>query len=245
LKYSSLILALVLVFQSCKKEEIPLFSGAPSMYFTTGTYSYSFLENIGKTNQVIYLPVKISGVAKDVDRTFKIEAMFDDTVNTTAKAGWFELQDGIIPKNSYTGKVGILLNKNATTDTSVVKLRVKLSDANELKSLSPASAIISWTGKVTQPTNWGSLAPYFGTPFSTAWYMFMLQAAGVSAFPYTTDPNLKASNPDYWNMTGGQVTAYALKIKDALLKYNNDHPGAPLTHDDGPYKGVVVSMPNF
>ena len=142
------------------------------------------------------------------------------------------------------GRVALLLKRNTTVDTSIVKLRVKLIGSDELDPLLNTILDISWTGKIIQPANWTpGLRFYFGTPFSTGWYLFMLQAAGVSSFPYTTSAALKATDPAYYWWGAGEISAYAQKVKEALNKYNLEHPGNELRHNDGPSVGQLVTMP--
>lgn len=243
LKYSSLVMGLALMLQSCKKEELKIYQDDPGVYFATSTYNYSFTEDIGATTRLIYLPVKLSGNAKDVDRSFKIEVVND--TNTTARPDWYEIKEGILPKNSFEGKVGVLLKKNTTVDTSIVKLNVKLVGSGDLAPLLAPNVVISWTGKIIQPPNWASLRFYFGTPFSTGWYLFMLEAAGVTAFRYTHIAALKATDPAYWSWSAEEIKAYGLKVKDALNKYNLAHPGDELKHNDGANIGQLVTMPAF
>lgn len=241
LKYSSLVMGLALMLQSCKKEELKVYQDDPGVYFTTSTYSYSFTEDVGATSKMIYLPVNLSGMTKDVDRTFKIEVVND--TNTTAKPDWYEIQTGILPKNSLVGKVAVLLKRNATVDTSIVKLNVKLVGSNDLDPLLAPNVVISWTGKIIQPPNWSTLRFYFGTPFSTGWYLFMLEAAGVTAFRYTHIAALKATDPAYWSWSADELKGYAMKVRDALINYNLAHPGNELKHNDGASAGQLVTMP--
>jgi len=241
-KYCSLILTMSMILISCKKEEIKIYQDDAGVYFTTPTYSYSFTENVGATTKLIYLPVKLSGNVKDYDRTFKIEAVNDAA--TTAQADWYEIKQGELPKNSFEGKVAVLLKRNVTIDTSVVNLKVKLVGSDNLDPLLAPNVVISWTAKIIQPVNWTpGLRFYFGTPFSTGWYLFMLNAAGVTSFPYTTSAALKASDPAAWWWGAGEISAYSLKVKDALNKYNLEHPGNELRHNDGPNVGQLVTMP--
>jgi hypothetical protein len=241
--YSCLTIVICLIFLSCKKEEIKTYEEDPGIYFTTPTYNYSFTENVGASSKLIYLTVKLSGNVKDYDRTFKIEAVND--AETTAQADLYEIQHGVLPKNSFDGKVAVLLKRNVTVDTSIVNLKVKLIGSADLDPLLAPTALISWTGKIIQPVNWSSLRFYFGTPFSTGWYTFMLQSAGVSSFPYTTSASLKATDPAYWWWGIGQMYAYGNKVKEALNKYNLEHPGNELRHNDGPNVGQLVAMPAF
>jgi hypothetical protein len=241
LTYSGLTIVICLVLLSCKKEEIKIYQDAPAVYFTTPTYNYSFTENVGATSKLIYLTVKLSGTVKDYDRSFRIE-MVSDT-GTTAQNDLYEIKEGVLPKNSFDGKVAVLLKRNTTVDTSIVTLKVKLVGSDELDPLLNPIVKISWTGKIIQPVNWNSLIFYFGTPFSTGWYLFMLEAAGVSSFPYSH--TMATADPVTWWWSSGQVAAYALKVKDALNKYNLANPGNELRHNDGPNAGQLVTMPAF
>jgi hypothetical protein len=236
LKYSSLI---VVILISCKKEEITIYQDDPGVYFTTPSYSYSFTEDINAASKTIYLPIKLSGNKQEVDRSFKVEVVKD--TNTTVQSDLYEIQPGELLKNSFDGRVPVILKRNATVDTSIVKLRVKLVGSADLDPMLTQMMDITWTGKIIQPVNWKWLKFYFGTPFSSGWYTFMIQAAGVSSFPY--DGTLSKTDPVTWWWSAAQVQAYALKVKEALIKYNTEHPGNELKHNDGPNAGQLVTMP--
>ena len=230
---------MIISLLSCTKEGLKMYEDDPGVYFTTPTYSYSFTENINATTKTIYLPIKLSGQKSAVDRTFEVSVVSDSV--TTAQTDWFDIQPGELPKNSFDGRVPVILKRNATVDTSIVKLMVKLKGSTELDPLFTQTLVISWTGKIIEPVNWRWLRYYFGTPFSTGWYTFMLQNAGVSSFPY--DGTLSKTDPITWWWSANQVTAYALKVKEALMKYNAANPGNELKHNDGPYAGQLVTMP--
>ena len=155
----------------------------------------------------------------------------------------FEIKQGVVPKNSFDGSVAVVLKRNTTVDTSIVNLKVRLIGSKDLDPLMLDTLQVSWTGKIIQPVNWKWLRYYFGTPFSTGWYTFMLKEAGVSSLPY--EPTLAKTDPVTWWMSSGQLIAYALKVKEALIKYNAAHPGDELKHNDGTYAGQLVTMPSF
>ncbi|MDI3321446.1 DUF4843 domain-containing protein [Pinibacter soli] len=236
IKYSSLI---VVFLASCKKEEIKIYKDDPAVYFTAPTYSYSFTQDIDSSAKTIYLAVKLSGNKSDHDRSFNIQIVNDS--NTNVPATLYEIKQGKVPGNSFDGKVAIVLKRNATVDSSIVKMRVQLVGSNELDPMLSPIVDITWTGKIIQPSNWKWLKYYFGTPFSTGWYKFMIQAAGVSSFPY--DPTQAAADPVTWWWNANQIQAYGLKVKEALINYNAAHPGNELKHDDGAYAGQLVTMP--
>ncbi|WP_341843718.1 DUF4843 domain-containing protein [Chitinophaga caseinilytica] len=225
---------------ACKKSQVETYTDeAPAIYFTLTDYSYSFMSDLDSTSRTIFLPVKLSGSLHDQERSFSMEAVYD--TNTTAKPEWYEIKPGYLPGNSVNGVVPIVLKRNATVDTSLVKLRLKLKPGSALDTMSNASVQVVWTGMIIQPVNWRWLRYYFGTPFSTGWYKFIVNATGRSTFPY--DGTLSRTDPVTWWMTAGQIQAYALQVKEALQAYNAANPGSPLRHDDGQYKGELVSMP--
>ncbi|OKZ39650.1 MAG: hypothetical protein BHV82_14405 [Odoribacter sp. 43_10] len=101
------------------------------------------------------------------------------------------------------------------------------------------------TNKIGRPANWSQLNNYFGE-YSDSWYRFILDATGLPSLPYwsprgSADPN--NPDPERWTMTGTEVKAYAALVKEKLTEYNNEHPGNPLKHEDGEYKGQPVTMP--
>lgn len=239
-KHFILFLVLGITFSACKKQEVATYEEAPSIYFTIPTYSYSFIENIGAQTKTIYLPVALSGNAKDFDRTFNIEVVQDTNTNVTPDM--YEIQQGELLKDKFDGRIGIVLKRNQLVEESLVKLKVKLTGSSDLTPIMARTVQIIWTGKIIQPVNWSSwLKYYFGTPFSTNWYLFVLKEAGVSSLPY--HGTLGKTDPVTWWMTAAQVQAYALKVKEALNKYNAAHPGNELRHEDGTYKGQLVTMP--
>jgi hypothetical protein len=238
-KHYVFLVGIILLVSACKKEEISSYTDDPGIYFTTSTYAYSFTEDIGAESKTIYLPVALSGNAKDVDRHFKIEVVNDTNTNVTSDL--YEIQQGDLLKNSFNGRVAVVLKRNASVENSIVKLKVRLSESSEIKPIMTQTVQISWTGKIIQPVNWNWLRFYFGTPFSANWYTFMLKEAGVKSFPYSG--SLSKVDPITWWWTAAQVQAYALKVKEALIKYNVNHPDNELKYEDGPSKGQFVTMP--
>jgi hypothetical protein len=239
-KHLVLLSIAAVIFNGCKKQEVSTYEDAPSIYFTIPTYSYSFIEDIGAQTKTIYLPVALSGNAKDVDRNFKIEVVNDTNTNVTSDL--YEIKQGELLKGSFNGKVAIVLKRNQAVEESLVKLKVKLTGSSDLTSIMAQTVQITWTGKIIQPVNWSSwLKYYFGTPFSVNWYLFVLKEAGVPSLPY--HGTLSKTDPVTWWMSAAQVQAYALKVKEALNKYNAAHPGNEMRYEDGTSKGQLVTMP--
>ncbi|WEK20218.1 MAG: DUF4843 domain-containing protein [Candidatus Pedobacter colombiensis] len=232
----NLSLFLLLLLGACKKEQLKIYEDkSPSLYGLSG-YSYSFIEDLTAQTKTIYLTVRLSGELKNYDRNFKIETVFDST--TTAKPEWFEIKEGVLPKNSTEGRVAIVLKRNKTVDTSLVNLTVRLLPSNELGTMLGTMSKVTWTAKIIQPVNWSWMRYYLGADFSTGWYQFVMQVTGRTSFPYY--PTLASSDPVTWWMSAGEIQAWGLKVKEALIEYNLQHPNDPFIHNDGPKKGLPV-----
>ncbi|SKB39977.1 protein of unknown function [Sphingobacterium nematocida] len=230
----TLSLFILALLGACKKEELKIYiDESPSLYGLSG-YSYSFIEDMEAQSKTIFLTARLSGEPKDYDREFKVEAIFDST--TTAKPEWFEIQEGTLPKNSTEAQIPIVLKRNTTVDTSLVDLNVHIVPSEDLGTMLNTRSKITWTAKIIQPVNWRWMRFYLGADFSTGWYKFLIEVTGRTSFPF--DPT--QADKETWWMSTGEVQALGLKAKEALIKYNMEHPGEPFTHNDGPKKGLPV-----
>ena len=101
---------------------------------------------------------------------------------------------------------------------------------------------LSFTNRLIRPDNWNHLG--LGD-YSTAWWSFVLGVTEGNKLPYWMGGPTAALNPDpeYYYMTCSELGAWKSRISKALDKYNADHPGEPLRHDDGLKKGEKVEMP--
>lgn len=242
-----LALLLPLLFTACKKQELKLYEDIdPALRLGLFTYSYSFIEDLDSTTKLIKIPVVLSGMMRDYDRIVKMEIV-EDTSNT-AEPNWIEIKEGKLPKNSLQGEIPIVLKRNAYLEKNMAKIKVRLLPGDGLSVRGWSQVDISWTSQIIKPSNWDSwLRYYFGTPFSTAYYKFIVEVTGRTSFPY--HGTLNKTDPVTWWMGSGQVQAYGLQIKDALRKYNRELKTATgnmdtvFVHDDGPYKGLAVTLP--
>lgn len=224
-------LMLPLLLNSCKKQELKIYEDTdPGIRLGTFTYNYSFIQDLEAETKTIYIPVHLSGMMRDYDRKLLMEIVDDST--TTAEPEWIEIQEGILPKNSIKGEIPIVLKRTAYLDTAsaTIKLRILPSDGLSIRGWSQVD--IKWTSKIIQPQNWMSfLRFYFGIPFSTAYFKFIVDVTGQT------------------NFDSGPIQAYSLQVKDELIKYNKQlkkdtgNPDTVLVHDDGIYKGSAVTLP--
>ena len=142
-----------------------------------------------------------------------------------------------------TVNIPFLITGSAMDKERVIKVR--LSPEDTITAEESMYELLYITNKIGRPANWSQLNNYFGE-YSDSWYRFILDATGLPSLPYwsprgSADPN--NPDPERWTMTGTEVKAYAALVKEKLTEYNNEHPGNPLKHEDGEYKGQPVTMP--
>ena len=181
----------------------------------------------------------------DKERVIKVRLSPEDTI--TAEESMYELLSGSVSAGSYQGQLQVKINYSPLLDDSVyvTRLRVVATEDFPVTDLNGRVFSLYITNKIGRPANWSQLNNYFGE-YSDSWYRFILDATGLPSLPYwsprgSADPN--NPDPERWTMTGTEVKAYAALVKEKLTEYNNEHPGNPLKHEDGEYKGQPVTMP--
>lgn len=246
--FLSLAVIVLSLLSSCKKDETLLYQQEAGVYFNGRQTVYSFVENI--TNKqlgadTVNIPLLITGFALDKERSVLVEVIKDSL--STASNEMFEVIKATIPANSYMGHISLKINYSPLLDDSIYVARFALRSNIDFPfvDLNEATYSVSMTSKFTQPANWSRLRSSFGE-YSNSWYEFILKTTELKSLPYwsyrgSADP----SNPDpkRWTMTFVEMRAYAALVKFELSKYNNAHPGKPLTHSDGPKKDEPVVMP--
>ncbi len=243
------ILIASILLGACNKEGVIMYEENPTVYFGEKFRSYTFVENIEKIEigyDTVKIPLQISGSAVDYDREVLAEVAQGDTLHT-ATSDMFNIIKGYIPANEYKGYIPIRVNYSTALDDSVYVIRIRLAPNKDFPGVDLAGITfpLSLTNKITQPSNWSRLKPYFG-PYSDSWYRYILKVTGLTSIPYWST-NGKADrynpDPDKWTMSVYEVKAYAAMVKDELDKYNQKHLNNPLIHEDGPEKGKPVVMP--
>ncbi len=223
------LLAIVVLasLAACEKDnEIALYKENAGVYFyNTMEDSYNFILNPDlEVDTFINDRVRISGSASDVDRYFKAEIVESDETN--ALQGQFELLQGVVPANSYTGYLPIKLNRTAEMDTATFSIEYTLVASDDFPMIDFASenCKISCTAGFVKPAMWFLFEWDYGT-YSNTWFKFILSVC--KDYEFYNEADWSMSNND-WNTHYDYVSM----VKLALAEYNNSHD-EPLKHDDG------------
>lgn len=235
---------------SCRKTEPQLFADRTGVYFQLATYEFSFSEYPGETEFRISIPIKVMGRLSGEERHVKAELytyekVEDEETNqkraNTADPSTYEILEGVIPGDSVGGAfyVNLKYSPELEEDTRQFHINIVPNDdfPEALYNSTPLKIVFS--AKEMRPANWIYLQSFFGT-YSTSWWKFIKETTGRTSFPYWGYNN---PDPELWWMEYDEVAQWATIVKRALRDYNQRHPDAPLTHDDGEQQGEEVVMP--
>lgn len=243
MKIKNTLLALLLLsigISGCQKTDIMQYQQNAGVYFEASTFGYSFLEHPDSTSKILRLSVDISGSQVDYDREFIVTRPAIDTI-TTAEDDQYRIGKAIVEANEYLGYVEVEVFKDDRLKDSVYTLALEIQSNEHFPEvrLNKKIMVVSFTNEVIRPANWRWLRWYFGNAFSSRWWTFICDATGRTSLPYYPSH----ADKETWWMTSEEIEAYQAMVRIALEKYNAEHQGDPLTHDDGEYAGQTVVMP--
>lgn len=229
MKQTIIYIAFLGLLTACKKDEISTTSSASAaVYFiydvmrpvNIDSISYTFVEKSSTVvTDTLWLPVRVSGNTADKDRPVNLVA--DNAGTTAVKDQHYKLLNNIVPKGSFTSRVGVVLLRDASLQTNSVVLNLQLQPSQDFPVLMKDTLMddgryygrnkvkIIFTDRLLKPDNWESyLITFFGA-YSNVKFRFITGVLGVSSFP-TTGPNAV----NYPRMQFYQTT-----VRNALLEY--------------------------
>ena len=144
-----------------------------------------------------------------------------------------------MPAGKFEGSAAVELHrtKDMSDSTFIVHVKLVPNEDFPLAGFDRRYFALSVTDQLTQPSNWSYLSWYFGN-FSVSWYRFILGVLDLPLIPFDIEV---PEGMVEWTYT--ELDAAVAQVRAALYKYNREHPGEPLRHEDGKYEGDEVVMP--
>lgn len=226
-------LALVVSLFSCKKEQVPFYSGKDGIAFYTATaagsdsISYSFAFNtIPKVRDTVYFNMRIVGRKADHDRRVKVVS----GTGTTARVNIdFLLPEGILPAGKLEMRYPVVLLKSpemssrsfdivadvAENSDFILGAIGQLPVFNNTTTINTRRVKVSVTNRLIQPGYWPTVEDTFGA-FSQVKLKFMIDVLGMS---------------DFSSITVDQEFSLPVKLRQALLDY--EAINGPLLDENG------------
>lgn len=246
MKQNILILSVIALIFSCKKEKLTQYTEQSRIFFENGYSLYSLYpgsrasqiyidfapRNTSLVTDTVKFNIQTTGTAVNEDRPINV---------TVSSANGQEGTDYLIPDKSpripagaynYTFRVIMLRSKTIAKNPVTVSLTLAAGDDFQLGPEADSADVANRnsTSKllkmgirvqdiVTKPDNWESfIKTYFGT-YSETKLRFINDILKRTAFPSNT--------------AARTMTSYKTQLNTALTKYNTAHPGAPLTDENG------------
>ncbi|WP_285008264.1 DUF4843 domain-containing protein [Pedobacter faecalis] len=227
---SLMLIALAILFQGCKKDEVGGFKANAAVNFASPIAEYSFMTN-PENEYIQELEVKIIGNKADHDRTFSAEVVKDES--TTASPNQYEILGGVVKAGMFTGKLSVKLKNSPELATKKVAVKLKLVDAGDFKAgnIETSTLVLGWTNQILVPNPWSYFQYFFTTRGSTQAYRIILQTTGLTKFTLT----------EYRAVGEAGAIAMGTKFGDYVKQWNLDHPNDKLKHDDGQLAGQEIT----
>lgn len=186
----------------------------------TDSLQFSFVTYPADTTQKqMNVTLWVMGNVAGYDRTANLQVVAS---KTTASSDLYTVPATVvIPAGANSATFPVILKRALSLQQTTARLYivVQRSADFEVGTNEQNHLLLKWNDILSKPTNWDSIKEFFGT-YSDTKYRFMINNAGVSEFDTAT-------------MTWAELQNYKIKLVNALDKYNQEHPDAPLTDETG------------
>ena len=187
--------------------------GTDSLEFSFANYSSTVSDT------TFDVTVYVMGEASDADRTAEFET---DPALSTAEAKMYTFPESvIIPAGSYSATLPVEVKRTEELQSTQVRLYIQVKEnadfgvgVNEQNHL-----LLKWSDILSKPNNWDDLEEFFGV-YSLTKYRFIVDVLNRGSFD--TDV-----------LSWAQMKNYQIQLAEAVRLYNEEHPGDPLTNEDG------------
>ena len=220
LLYIIVVNALVCILSTACRKEYPQFdSGFASVRFVynqaredSTVYSFALHPNIGEG--VVEIPLRIIGLPQSVSREVGIEI---DREKSTAATENFFIEKCEIAQDMLMGTLRVIVRKTKDLDNkpSIISLRLCENNFFSAAPINESHFRIILTNSLVRPADWPK---EFGI-YSSVKPKFVIQ--------------LTQKGTDYKEWNAQELIYYIGLLNKALYEYNKNHPGEPLTDENG------------
>ena len=227
MKLMILLLAVIGMFTACENDKFYFqddarvrIEGPYEWAVGTDSLTFSFAAYPSQVQeQGMEMKLYVMGEAAATDRTAKLAI---DRTLTTANDDQYVFPETVtIPAGKLEAPFIVTL-KRADLTSGTVSLYFRVVETNDFKVgvIEQNHFCIKWNDTLSKPKNWDTeLLEFFGE-YSLVKYRFIIDTIGFGEFSATS-------------MSWSELTNYKIIMKTALDEYNDAHPGAPLTDENG------------
>jgi hypothetical protein len=206
----------------------------PSYNLADTLKSYSFFyENNAKQQDTLFFDIYAIGGISNVDRAFKLEQVaVPGADNAVAGKHYKAFSDAsvvskyVIKSGTVHTKVPVVMLRDASLKTTTVTLKFQIVQNENFSAGEPSNVWRKavFTDRLSQPASWNSTINALFGKYSVVKHNFMIEKTGQK---WDNDFILSIM-PDY-----ALLTYWKGAVKVALIDYNANNPGNPLTDENG------------
>jgi hypothetical protein len=219
------------IFLSCQKQDLPPYVNDPRINVefvknetVTDSVFYSFvIKNSSVLKDTILITAKIMGEPAEKDRIIKLIA---DSGETTAQEGThYELGELVMPAHAYTARLPVIIKRSEDLKQKSVRLTLKVVSSDDFKPGVPESSrlVIVWNDILSKPANWDDLWDLIFGAYSRTKHQFINDHTNLAD---------KWEDDEFIETISLLLFSYTSILREALVEYNNEHPGNPLRDVD-------------
>lgn len=223
-------LATLFAVSSCSENEPTDYVGGSALYIDNEDVNFSFFYTQDASDRAsVKIKVHAQGLPSSEDRAFTLYQKNVGEVDA-AQAGKHYLafdseemkQAMVMPAGKNEVEVPIVLLKDASLDTKVVKLKIGVKPNENFAAgvIEKDSVVVSFSSQAIKPTNWADWKNAFGSSWGSVKMRFIIDNTGITNFDTVPD--------DY-----SYMEYLKNKLNSRLFDYNAAHPDAPLAEADG------------
>lgn len=209
----------------CQKEERLIYKDVPRIYIYKNTLAYAYdslnysfaVKNSARVRDTVWATVRIMGDAISKDRVIEFRPV--DSLTTAVEGRDYELMKYIMPSDSFTTRLGIIIRKTPEMDVKTLKLVMKLMPSRDFQTgiYDQLFYRVVISNILVKPNDWDSwLKNYFGS-YSERKYRFIIDVLGIAEF---TDA-----------MSYSEYGYFAQRMKNALADYETKN--GPMIDENG------------
>lgn len=185
----------IICFCACEKTVEQVYTSPDNIYFDfdnpeedyerIDSITYSFALYPEKGTDTVYLPVRITGLRKSADRTFRLTVI--DSVTTAVAGVHYKAMEPeyIMPADSGMAKVPVILySSDAALKEHSVRIKFRLVSTEDFAVTNYAydTAKVIFSNRLEQPTWWNVWAGELGA-YSRVKHELFIRTSGTTELP--------------------------------------------------------------
>lgn len=212
----------LLVAASCEKEERYDYRGGNQIYFANeeDSMTYSFaIQKSSVREDVVEIPVAISGLAADEDRVVRVAVVAETTTAIEGDAqsgGHFQLGETVLRQGEITANIPVTVyRQDDLKDKEVVVCLQLVCEGTFLGDMveDKLAYKLKINDILSMPANWNSYIRHYFGEYGPVKYQFIIDTLGIAEFP--------ESGPDA--VSKAEMGYYKDKLRNALIAYEKEN----------------------